>query len=163
MKTTKLVFLVLIGLAMIEFSIGQSLNAATSAKAKKPSLASTKRTASPATTLAKPAKSAQSMRGIASMYADKFHGRKTASGQKMRQDQLTAAHRSLPLGTTVCVTNLRNRKSVNVRINDRGPRHKGRVIDLSSAAAAELGMLKSGVVPVKLEIVSRDSIKKQEG
>jgi len=163
MQTTKLVFLVLIGLAMIEFSIGQSLNAATSAKAKNPSFASIKRPTSPASTVAKSAQSAQAMQGIASVYADKFNGRKTASGQKMRQDQLTAAHRSLPIGTTVCVTNLRNRKSVNVRINDRGPQHKGRVIDLSSAAAAELGMLRAGIVPVKLEVVRADSINRQEG
>ena len=154
MQTTKLVFMVLIGLAMIEFSIGQSLNAATSAPAKKPSLASHKHTAKPASTRAKRTKSTKSMHGLAAIYSDKLSGRKTASGQKFCQAQLTAAHRSLPLGTIVRVTNMRNRKSVEVSVNDRGPWHAGRVIDLSSAAAGQIGMKKAGIALVKLEIIS---------
>ena len=153
MQNTKLVFLVLIGLAMIEFSIGQSLYASTSATAPKSSLASTKQTASPAPA---PAKSVKSMKGLAAVYANKLSGRKTSSGQRFCQNKLTAAHRSLPLGTKVRVTNIRNHKSVEVSINDRGPRHAGRVIDLSAAAAAKIGM-KAGISLVTLEIVSEKS------
>lgn len=150
MQNTKLIFLVLIGLAMIEFSVGQSLNAATSAPAKKTSLASHKHTD----------KSAKSMNGLAVVYSDKLNGRKTSSGQKFCQNQMTAAHRSLPLGTKVRVTNIRNHKSVEVSINDRGPRHAGRVIDLSAAAAMKIGMKKTGNSLVKLEIISETSARK---
>jgi rare lipoprotein A len=157
MQNTKLIFMVLIGLAMIEFSVGQSLNAATSAPVKKTSLASSKHTAAPASNSVR---SAKSMNGLAVVYSDKLSGRKTASGQKFCQTQMTAAHRSLPLGTKVRVTNIRNSKSVEVSINDRGPRHAGRVIDLSTAAAMKIGMNKTGKSLVKLEIVSEASAKK---
>lgn len=159
MQTTKLIFLVLIGLAMIEFSVGQSLNAATSAPAKKTSLASHKHTAKPVSIRARSAKSTKSMHGLAAVYSDKLSGRKTSSGQKFCQDKLTAAHRSIPLGTKVRVTNIRNHKSVEVSINDRGPRHAGRVIDLSAAAAGQIGMKKTGNALVKLEIISESSAK----
>jgi len=89
--------------------------------------------------------------GKASFYAGQFHGRKTANGETFNMAQLTAAHPSLPFGTWVRVTNLRNGKDVVVRINDRGPFVKGRVIDLSAGAAKEIGILKTGVVQVKLE------------
>jgi rare lipoprotein A len=91
---------------------------------------------------------------VASVYANKFIGRKTASGQKFCQNELTAAHRSLPLGTKVLVTNMHNFKSVEVSINDRGPKPAGRVIDLSGAAAEKIGIKKTGKALVKLEIVS---------
>jgi rare lipoprotein A len=157
MRTTKLVFMVLIGLAMIEFSFGQSLNAAPSTKAAKASLAASKTTKSPTSTAAK---SAKLMKGQAVVYSDKLIGRKTASGQKLCQTQMTAAHRSLPLGTKVLVTNVRNNKSVEVRITDRGPHHAGRVIDLTTAAAAKIGMKKTGNALVQLEVVRGDSSKK---
>jgi len=89
--------------------------------------------------------------GKASFYANQFHGRKTANGETFNMNQLTAAHPSLPFGTWVRVTNLRNRKEVIVRINDRGPYVKGRVIDLSIGAAKKIGLLKSGITKVKLE------------
>lgn len=91
--------------------------------------------------------------GKASWYGPRFHGRKTASGEIFNQHELTAAHRSLPFGTKVRVTNLRNGKSVVVRINDRGPYAHGRVIDVSKAAAKHLGMLDSGLAQVRLERV----------
>jgi rare lipoprotein A len=100
------------------------------------------------------------MHGLASIYADKFSGKKTASGQRFSQKKLTAAHRSLPLGTKVRVINTRNHKSVEVRINDRGPWLAGRVIDLSAAAAAKIGMMKVGVQLVKLEIIRERPIQK---
>jgi rare lipoprotein A len=93
------------------------------------------------------------MEGLAAYYSDRLDGRKTASGQVFDQSKLTAAHPTLPFGTMVKVTNTRNNRSVVVRINDRGPTHAGRVIDLSRAAASKLGMLRSGLAPVKLEVV----------
>jgi rare lipoprotein A len=89
--------------------------------------------------------------GKASFYSDQFHGHKTANGETFNMDKLTAAHPSLPFGTRVRVTNLRNGKDVIVRINDRGPFVKGRIIDLSAGAAKEIGIIKSGTVQVKLE------------
>jgi rare lipoprotein A len=92
-------------------------------------------------------------RGEASYYAGEFHGRTAASGERFNMYQLTAAHRTLPMGTRVRVTNLRNGRDVVVRINDRGPFVQGRVIDLSYAAAKKVDMVTAGVVPVKLEIL----------
>jgi rare lipoprotein A len=92
--------------------------------------------------------------GKASYYADTLHGRPTASGERYDRNGYTAAHRSLPFGTRVLVTNRHNGRKVKVRINDRGPFVAGRIIDLSYAAAAKLNMLKAGVVPVEVTIVS---------
>jgi rare lipoprotein A len=89
--------------------------------------------------------------GVASYYNDKHHGKKTASGEIYHKAKLTAAHRTLPFGTEVKVTNLTNGKSVTVRINDRGPYAKGRLIDLSKLAAQEIGLMKMGIAKVKLE------------
>jgi rare lipoprotein A len=91
--------------------------------------------------------------GLASYYADRYHGRPTASGESFDVNKLTAAHRTLAFGTKVRVTNLENGKSVVVRINDRGPFVQGRVIDLSPAAAQRIEMTTAGVVPVKLEVL----------
>ena len=88
--------------------------------------------------------------GKASFYADKFKGRKTASGQIFRQHKKTAAHKTLPFGTKVKVTNLSNGKTVKVRINDRGPFVAGRIIDLSKKAARKLNMVGAGVSNVKI-------------
>lgn len=90
--------------------------------------------------------------GEASYYADSLHGNKTASGEKYNKRDLTAAHRTLPLGTRVKVTNLDNGKSVWVRINDRGPHVKSRVIDVSGAAARKLDFIQTGTAKVRLEI-----------
>jgi rare lipoprotein A len=96
---------------------------------------------------------AQVQTGKASFYADKFEGIQTASGEKYRHNKLTGAHKTLPFGTKVRITNLANDKTVEVTINDRGPYVEGRIIDLSKAAAEELGFLNYGVADVKLEIV----------
>ncbi len=88
--------------------------------------------------------------GRASFYADKFQGRRTASGETFKQQHLTAAHRSLPFGSRVKVTNLDNGRTVKVRINDRGPFVSGRIIDLSKKAARKLGMIPSGTANVKI-------------
>ncbi len=91
--------------------------------------------------------------GAASWYGPGFYGRQTASGERLRKGTLTAAHRTLPFGTRVRVTNLDNGRSVVVRINDRGPFRYHRVIDLAHGAASELRMMPSGEIPVRLEIL----------
>ena len=96
---------------------------------------------------------AQVQTGKASFYADKFEGIQTASGEKYRHKKLTGAHKTLPFGTKVRVTNLANEKTVEVVINDRGPYVEGRVIDLSKAAAEELGFLNNGIADVKVEVI----------
>ncbi len=93
--------------------------------------------------------------GMASWYGPGFHGRKTASGERFDQNDLTAAHRKLPLGTEITVTNLENGSSIVVEVNDRGPYAKGRVLDLSKAAARKLGMVESGVAKVRIEATPR--------
>lgn len=94
------------------------------------------------------------LQGLGTWYGGKrWHGRLTASGELFDQHQLTAAHKRLPFGTLVRVKNLRNGRTVTVRITDRGPYGKGRVIDVSRAGARRLGMLVAGVVPVKLTVL----------
>jgi rare lipoprotein A len=93
-------------------------------------------------------------RGKASWYGARFQGRKTASGERFDQRDLTAAHKTLRFGTRVRVTNESNGRSVVVRINDRGPYGRGRVIDLSRAAAEQLDMIRAGVVSVTVEVLS---------
>lgn len=96
--------------------------------------------------------------GIASWYGQDFHGNRTANGEVYDMNGLTAAHRVLPMGTRVKVTNLLNNKSVLVRINDRGPAIRGRLIDVSKAAARSIGMVGLGLAPVRLEIVSQPGL-----
>lgn len=92
--------------------------------------------------------------GTASYYGARHHGKRTASGEAFDQHGLTAAHRSLPFGTKVLVTNLKNDRSVVVRINDRGPHTRGRLIDLSRGAAQRLDMLRSGTARVRVQSLS---------
>jgi rare lipoprotein A len=92
-------------------------------------------------------------KGIASWYGPGFHGKKTSSGEVYDMRQLTAAHSTLPLHTLVKVTNLENHREVVVRINDRGPFVGDRVLDLSLGAATKIGMVKDGIVPVKLAVL----------
>ena len=91
--------------------------------------------------------------GIASYYGSKYHGRKTASGEVFDMYGLTAAHKHLPLGSRIEVTNLNNNKKLVVRINDRGPFVKGRILDLSYGAAQELDMIESGTAPVRIKVL----------
>jgi len=102
--------------------------------------------------------------GIASYYSDAFHLKKTASGDIYHKDSLSAAHKTLPFGTVVRVTNLSNQRSVVVKINDRGMKGKNRIIDLSKAAAKELAMIRSGLTTVMIEIIlqgAADDLKSQ--
>jgi len=94
------------------------------------------------------------LRGIASWYGGVFNGRKTASGERFDMNAMTACHPTLPFGSVVRVVNLDNKKSVVVRITDRGYLLDGRVIDLSWGAAQRIKMTKDGIVPVQLEVIS---------
>lgn len=96
--------------------------------------------------------------GIASYYGKRFHLRKTANGEIFDMNQMTAAHKYLPFGTMLKVTNLKNGRQVWVRINDRLPQTSKRIIDLSKGAATELDMIRDGIVPVKLEVSDQDII-----
>jgi rare lipoprotein A len=102
-----------------------------------------------------------SQTGIASWYGPGFHGKATASGVIYDQNDLTAAHQTLPLGTRVMVTNLETGSSTEVTINDRGPFAKGRIIDLSFAAGKALGMIGPGTIPVRVEVVDSGADKIQ--
>lgn len=97
--------------------------------------------------------SAKIEQGMASYYGDEFQGKKTASGELYDREAYTCAHQTLAFGTRVRVTNLKNKKSVLVRVNDRGPWVKGRIIDLSYAAAKDLGMISDGIIKVKITIL----------
>ena len=96
--------------------------------------------------------------GIASWYGDPFHGQRTSSGEVYDMDAMTAAHRTLPFHTVVRVHNLDNGKKVQIRVNDRGPFVKGRIIDLSRAAAREINMVGPGTAKVRLEILRIEAV-----
>jgi rare lipoprotein A len=103
----------------------------------------------------KPAPIGETETGIASWYGVPYNGRRSANGEVYDMEKLTAAHRSLPFDTWVEVTNLANRKSVDVRITDRGPFVKGRIIDLSLAAAREIDMVAAGTVRVRIKVIPK--------
>lgn len=105
---------------------------------------------------------AQIQTGKASFYADKFEGRPTASGEKYRHNKLTAAHKTLPFGTKVKVTNMQNNQTVEVVINDRGPWVEGRIIDVSRSAAETLGFVNQGLAEVQLEVIDPGDGKSSE-
>jgi len=136
------------------------VDSSSSSKAGKPSSGEKKGNASQSSQAPRQKKSksssvpsGKSYTGKASFYGGKWHGRKTANGEIYNQNSMTAAHKTLPFNTKVKVTNLNNGKSVVLRINNRGPFKKGRIIDVSVAAAKKLGMVKSGVVPAKVEVL----------
>ena len=91
--------------------------------------------------------------GLAVYYSRRLHGDRTASGEPFDHRALTTAHRTLPFGTKVRITNPKNNKSVLLRVNDRGPTHPGRIVDVSPAAAEHLGMVRAGKTQVKLEVI----------
>lgn len=95
----------------------------------------------------------EEIEGVASWYGDRFHGRSTASGQPFNMHEMTAAHKTFPFGTVVRVVRRDTLQSVVVRVNDRGPYSAGRIIDLSKAAAEELGLIQRGTAEVRLEIL----------
>ncbi|MBT6428811.1 MAG: septal ring lytic transglycosylase RlpA family protein, partial [Rhodospirillaceae bacterium] len=95
--------------------------------------------------------------GVASWYGPKFHGLKTANGATFDMNEVTAAHRTLPLPSMVRVTNLRNGRSLKILVNDRGPFSRGRIIDLSRRSAQLLGVIRAGTAPVRVEIIADES------
>ena len=95
--------------------------------------------------------------GNASWYGGRWHGRKTSNGEKFNKRELTAAHQTLPFNTKVRVTNMKNNKSVIVRINDRGPFHGGRIIDLSEKAAEKIESKRPGIAHVKVQVIGYDN------
>ncbi|RZF79836.1 septal ring lytic transglycosylase RlpA family protein [Pseudoalteromonas sp. CO325X] len=101
-----------------------------------------------------PAEKGAVQQGLASYYHDKYHGRTTASGERFEQTALSAAHRNLPFGSKVKVTNINNGRSVVVRINDRGPFVSRRIIDLSRRAFKHISNLSAGVIAVEVEVLS---------
>jgi rare lipoprotein A len=101
--------------------------------------------------------------GIASWYGPQHHGRQTSSGEKFDMNDLTAAHATFAFGTRVRVTLLATGRSVEVRINDRFPNYKGRVIDLSRAAAREIGLMARGTGKVRLEVVAQSALNRPQG
>jgi len=92
--------------------------------------------------------------GLASWYGEECQGNETASGEQFDFNGLTAAHRELPFGTTIKITNLRNKKSLRLRVNDRGPGIEGRMVDVTREAAKRLGFVGAGIAPVRMEIVA---------
>ena len=103
----------------------------------------------------KPARIGETETGIASWYGTPYDGRRSANGETFDMKKFTAAHRSLPFDTWVEVTNLENKKKVDVRITDRGPFVNGRIIDLSLAAAREIDMVQAGIVRVKMKVIRK--------
>lgn len=97
--------------------------------------------------------------GLASYYSTEFHGRKTSSGEIFDKNALTAAHRTFPFGTILLVTNQKNGKQVEVKVNDRGPVKPERIIDLSYGAAKEIDMLRDGLVRVRVEVLEWGKVK----
>jgi rare lipoprotein A len=100
--------------------------------------------------------------GVASYYGKQYHGRKTASGERFNMHALTAAHRTLPFGTTLKVTNLNNERSVVVRVNDRGPFKRDRILDLSFEAARRLQMVTAGTARVRIEPLDSSDTRRSE-
>ncbi len=100
-----------------------------------------------------PAAPGETYRGFASYYADKFDGRTTANGEIFNQNELTAAHKTLPFGTVLKVTNIKSNRSVIVRVNDRGPFAEGRILDLSRRAAEELDIIRAGIAEVEIVVL----------
>jgi rare lipoprotein A len=118
-----------------------------------PGLGCTSSKSRPDTATSSGAKSGYQEKGIASWYGGKFHGRTTASGERYDMNKLTAAHKKLPFGSRVLVTNLDNGRQVEVRITDRGPFIHGRIIDLSREAARRIDMIQAGTARVRIEVI----------
>jgi rare lipoprotein A len=144
-------------LSMLALAIGPLAHGADEAKPNVAAASGASAAAAPAASTsaaATPAASAGAIEtGLAAVYSDRLQGRKTASGERYDRSRLTAAHKTLPFGTRVKVTNTHNRRTVVVRIDDRGPTQAGRILDLSPAAARALGIRAKGMAEVSAEVV----------
>lgn len=143
-------FAVLTNLTLIAFAAQAQTPPATPAAPPAPAAAPAPATPPPAAPA--PASAAGVETGLAAVYSDKLQGRKTASGQTYDRNKLTTAHKTLPFGTKVKVTNVKNDKSVVLVVNDRGPTQAGRVVDISPAAAKALGISARGMAEVRVEV-----------
>ncbi len=146
--------------ALVTVSAANAQQASAPAALPAPPAAAPAPIAAPATKMAAPA-SGDASEGKVAHYGAKFNGRKTASGEVFNVDAMTMAHKTLPFGTRVKVTNLANKKSVVVRVNDRGPSSPDRVGDLTTGAARKIGMTKAGVVDARLEVVGQAKLAKK--
>ncbi len=142
-------------LALVAFAAQAQTTLAAPATPAAPAAAPAPSAATPA-----PASAAGVETGLAAVYSDKLHGRKTASGQVYDRNKLTTAHKTLPFGTKVKVTNVKNDKSVVLLVNDRGPTQAGRVLDVSPAAAKALGISARGMAEVRVEVAEAAPAKK---
>lgn len=133
----------------------------TFAAAQQPAASAPAAAAAPAPAAAPATPSAGS--GKLAWYGKKFNGRRTASGERYNAEALTLAHKDLPFGTKVKVTNTKNKRSVVLRVNDRGPTQADRIGDVSLAAARKLGMLRSGVIDATIEVVAEAPARKAKG
>jgi rare lipoprotein A len=138
--------------ASTAFALVWGLTAQAADAPKPAAAASAAPLASPAAPAA-PAAATAVETGLAAVYSDRLNGRPTASGQRYDRSRLTAAHKTLPFGTQVKVTNVKNHKSITVRINDRGPTQAGRILDLSPTAARAIGIGPNGMAEVTAEVV----------
>jgi rare lipoprotein A len=155
-------FQALAATALLALTSLVAVRAQTAASAAAPAAAKPTAAAPAAVPAAAPAAAATAdvSEGKLAHYGRKFAGRKTASGERFNPNAMTMAHKSLPFGTKVKVTNLANKRSVVVRVNDRGPSTPDRVGDLSTGAARKIGATKAGVINAKLEVVGMSKMKK---
>ena len=161
MKATQVLVLSLLAASVVVWAQTPAATPAAAAAAPAPAAKAAPAApaaATPAASVA-PAATGDVTTGKAAWYGKKFNGRKTANGQRFNSAALTAASNTLPFGTLVRVTNVKNKKSVTVRINDRGPKQPDRIIDVTRAAAAKLGMLKSGLAEVEIKVVGQTKAK----
>jgi rare lipoprotein A len=148
-RTSTLVFTTMVCISCATFA--QTPPAAPAAPATPAAPAQAPAPAAPAAAPA-PQGAGEGETGLAAVYSDKLNGRKTASGEVYDRNKLTTAHKTLPFGTKVKVTNLKNNKSVVLRVNDRGPTQAGRVVDISVAAAKAIGIPAKGMAEVRVEV-----------
>lgn len=142
-------------LALLPLAMAQNAAAPAPEKAAAASAPAAAPAPAPAAPAAAAAPAADDLEGKVAYYGKKFNGRKTASGERFNAGAMTMAHKSLPFGTRVKVTNVKNKRSVVVRVNDRGPTTPDRVGDLSASAASKIRMTRSGVIDAKLEVVGQ--------
>ena len=147
-------------LAMTSIAQAQSASAPAAVAAPAPAPAPAPAATPSAAKAAVKATTGDAAEGKVAFYGSKFAGRKTASGERFNPKAMTMAHKTLPFGTMVKVTNLKNKRSVVVRVNDRGPSTPDRIGDVSSAAAAKLNMRRAGVIDAKLEVVGTKKMKR---
>lgn len=159
---TSLLTCILASLFSLSTASAQSTAAPAAAPAAVIPAATPAATSAPAPAASKPQTSGDALEGKIAYYGAKFNGRKTASGERFNASAMTMAHKTLPFGTLVKVSNPKNKRSVVVRVNDRGPSTPDRIGDLTRAAALKLGIVKAGTADVTLTVVGKSKAKKSK-